>query len=421
MVLDELAQVVYAPVKAFKRIIENPKYLGAFLVLVLFIALAVGFEFVQFSKIYVENTVPEVGELQSLLNSTVWTSSSRVALSNNFADPFNYSIFVAALNGYYSMFGNSSLEMDAKNTNNITASLTNQFRVDCNTPSGYQNLSLTLKQVEPSVAPKNAILTLYSLNETNSYTYDLASSLSTASTVGVWNNLTIPLGPNASGWTRTGSASWGNITALQLSLTYPVAFNSHITIRIGALFFRGQYQTPVQSGSLGLLEQFLPSWGFWFILAWFVLTGMIYLFFYGLKTTRVWKPIFIASNFALFVMVIRQAVDLVTAATLPALYYPYDVTLGVRFSVFGATTYAGSANSLTSQSQNILKSINTATVGFGGVVLVLFAISYLWLIGLCTIMIGTLKPEFSVIKRFTIALVSVGVMLLLLLLLVGFV
>ena len=418
MILDELAQVVYAPAKAFKKIIENPKYLSAFVVLVLFIALAVGFEFVQFSKIYVENTVPEVGDLQSFLNSTVWTSTSKVTLSNNFADPFNYSIFVAALNGYYSMFGNSSLEMDANNTNSITASISNQFNVKCIAPSGYQNLSLTLKQVEPSAAPQNATLTLYSLNQANFYTYDLTSSLSSVSTVGVWNNLTIPLGPNASGWTRTGSASWGNITALQLSLTYPA--DSNITIRIGALFFRGQYQTPVQSGSLGLLEQFLPSWAFWFILAWFVLTGMIYLFFYGLKTTRVWKPIFIASSLALFVMAIRQAVDLVAAATLPVLYYPYDVTLGVRFNFFGATIYSGVASSLTTQSQAILKSINAATAGFGEVVLALFVISYLWLVALCTIMIGTLKPEFSVTKRFTIAVISVGVTLLLVLLLVGF-
>jgi hypothetical protein len=418
LLLDELAQVVYAPAKAFKKIVENPKYVTAFLVLVLFIAFAVGFEFVQFSKIYVENTVPEVGSLQNFLNSTVWTASSKVALSNNFADPFNYSIFVAALSGYYSMFGNSSLEMDANNTNSITASLSNQFRVDCGAPSGYQNLSLTLKQVKPSVAPQNATLTLYSFSETNFYTYDLTSSLSSLSTIGVWNNLTIPLGPNASGWAKTGSASWGNITALQLSLTYPT--NSNITLRVGALFFRGQYQTPVQSGSLGLLEQFLPSWAFWFILAWFVLTGMIYLFFYGLKTTRVWKPIFIATSLALFVMVIRQAVNLVAAAALPVLYYPYDVTLGVRFNIFGATTYSGAASSLTTQSQAILKSINSATAGFGDVVLVLFAISYLWLVALCTIMVGTLKPEFSVAKRFTIALVSVGVTLLLVLLLVGF-
>ncbi len=118
---------------------------------------------------------------------------------------------------------------------------------------------MTIKQVAPSSMPQSATLTLYSINDTNFYTYDLTSSLNTA-TVNTWNNLTIPLGPNASGWAITGTPSWGNITALQLSLTYPA--NSNITVRIGALFFRGQYQTPVQTDSLGLIEQFLSSYGF---------------------------------------------------------------------------------------------------------------------------------------------------------------
>ena len=58
MILEDLAQVIYSPVKAFKKIVENPKYLGAFLVLILFVGLTVGFELVQFSKIYIENTSP---------------------------------------------------------------------------------------------------------------------------------------------------------------------------------------------------------------------------------------------------------------------------------------------------------------------------------------------------------------------------
>jgi len=374
---------------------------------------------VQFSKIYIENTSPEVGNLQSYVNSTIWTNSSNVALSDSFSDPFNYSIFVAALGGNYSLFGNSSLEMDALNTNTITAALDNVFNVDCNSPSGFQNLSMTIKQVAPSVSPKSATLTLYSLSNTDFYSYDLTSSLSNTAQIGTWNNLTIPLGSQASGWTSTGSPSWGNVTALQLSLTYPA--NSNITLRIGALFFRGQYQTPVQSGSLGLIEQFLPTWAFWFILAWFILTATIYLIFYALKTTRVWKPIFVATGFALIVMVIRAAVNLVAAATLPTLYYPYDVTLGVRFNFFGATTYSGMISSLTTQSQAILNSINAATAGFENVLLVMFVISYVWLVALSTIVVGTLKPEFSSSKKITISLLSVGVMVFLLLLLVGYI
>ena len=66
MILNDLAEVIYAPAKAFKKIVENPKYIGAILVLILFVGLAMGFEFVQFSKIYTENTVPQVGSQQDL-------------------------------------------------------------------------------------------------------------------------------------------------------------------------------------------------------------------------------------------------------------------------------------------------------------------------------------------------------------------
>ena len=101
--------------------------------------------------------------------------------------------------------------------------------------------------VQPAVAPQSATLTLYSLNDSNYYQYDLTSALSNTAAIGLWNNLTIPVGQAAQGWTSSGSPSWGNVTALQLTLNYPA--NSNITIRIGALFFRGQYQTPVQYNS----------------------------------------------------------------------------------------------------------------------------------------------------------------------------
>jgi hypothetical protein len=422
-----MLKVVYAPVKVFKKIIENPKYLGALIILLLFIGVQIGYEYVQFSKTYTENTSPTVDQLPTFINSTYWNSTSNVALSNNYNDFFNYSIYVAALgtaptdpNGYYSLFGNSSLEMNATNTNNITAALSNVFNVDCSAPSGFQNLSMTIKQVEPTVAPQSAALTLYSVNDSNFYTYDLTSSLSNTAAIGLWNNLTIPVGQNAQGWTSSGSPSWGNVTALQLTLTYPAS--SNITIRIGALFFHGQYQTPIQYNSTGLMLQFLQAFSLQFILGWFLITGFIYLFFKGLKTSIVWKPLFVALAFALFVLVIRALVNLVAAATLPPLYYPFDISLGVRFDTYGAIYYPSQAvGALSAQSQAIFNSINSATANFRFVTSAIFVVGYIWLGALGTIIVGTLKPEFSMIKRIVISAVSIAVTVLLLLLLVGIV
>ncbi len=51
MILTDIAQIVYAPRKAFKSIIANPKYLGVIIVLLLFIGVEIGYEYGQFSKI----------------------------------------------------------------------------------------------------------------------------------------------------------------------------------------------------------------------------------------------------------------------------------------------------------------------------------------------------------------------------------
>jgi len=431
LIIDDIAQVVYAPQKAFKRIIENPKYLGTLLILLLFVGIQIGYEYAQFSKTYTEQTSPTVDQLSAYTNATYWNGSQGVTLNNTYNDFFNYSVYVAALGttptdqaGYYNLFANytndigpSSLEIDAVNTNNISAALSNAFNVDCSA-SGFQNLSMTIKMVSPKVAPQSVVLTLYSLNDSNYYTYDLTSSLSNTTAIGLWQNLTIPVGPAYSGWTSGGAPTWGNVTALKLDFDYPA--NSNITMCIGALFFRGQYQTPIEYNNTGLLLQFLQVFSLQFIFSWFLLTGLIYLFFKGLKTSVTWKPIFVALAFALFVMVIRALVNLVAALTLPPVYYPFDLTLGVRFDAFGSVFYPPEAvGALSAQSQAIFSSVDSLTSAFRFVTSGIFYVAYVWLGALCTIIVGTLKPEFSMVKRIVIAGVSVAVTILLLLLLVG--
>ncbi len=228
MFIDDILKVIYAPQKAFKSILANPKYIGALIVLILFIGLQVGYEYSQFSKTYTEQTTPTIDQLPTFTNASVWRSSQNVALTNNFDDYFNYSIYVAGFglpptdsNAYYSLFGNSSLQINATNTNSVTAALGNLFNVDCST-SGFQNLSITLKQLQPqAVAPQNATITLYSLGDTDSYQFDLTPQLSNNSILGQWNNLTLTLGPNSAGWIPNGNPTWNNITSLKLDFTYP--------------------------------------------------------------------------------------------------------------------------------------------------------------------------------------------------------
>ncbi len=425
MILEDIAQVVYAPAKAFKKIIENPKYLGALIVLLLFIGLQVGYEYAQFSHTYTENTSPSIDQLSNYINATSgnWRSGAGVNITNNFSDPFNYSVYVAALGttpsdqtGYYSIFGNSSMEIDANNISPVSAALGDAFNVSC-LSNGFENFSMTVKTVQ--VAPLTSTLTFYSVNDSNYYTYDLTSLLSNTSVINQWNNITLSIGPSAQGWTvGGGSPSWGNITALKLDFTYPS--NTNAAIRIGALFFHGEYQSPVQYNSTGLLLQFLQVFSLQFIFSWFLLTGLFYIFFKGLKANTTWKPLFVALAFALFIMVIRAAVNLAAAAASPVVYYPYDISLGVRFDSYGTVFYPPEAvGVLTAQSQAAYSTINGLTSALRFVTSSIFVVSYVWLGAIGTVIVGTLQPEFSLIKRIVISAVSIAVTLLVLLLLVG--
>jgi hypothetical protein len=424
LIIDDILKVIYAPKKAFKNIIANPKYLGAIIVLVLFLALQVGYEYSQFSKTNIEQTAPTADQFPTFINASAWTASSGVTLTNHDADYFNYSVYIASFGttptdplGYYSLFGNSSLQIEATNTSNLTVALGGVFNVDCS-EIGFQNLSMTIKQVEPQTAPQTATLTLYSLSDIDFYRYDLTSELSAASIINQWGNLTIPIGKTAQGWTSNGTPSWSNITALTLDLTYPE--NSNITLRVGALFFRGQYLSPIEFNSAAVLLQFLQVFTLQFIAGWLILSAILYLFFKAFKGAVVWKPLFVAVGFALFVMVIRGLVNLVGTFTLPTLYMPFDMTLGLRFNAFGVFYYPAEAvSTLSVQTQTAIGIFESATSTLMTMTSAIFLISYVWLAGLCTIIVGELKPEFSLLKRIAMSSVSVAATILLLLFLIG--
>ena len=135
--------------------------------------------------------------------------------------------------------------------------------------------------------------------------------------------------------------TWSNITSLELDFNY--ATSSNITVQVGALFFHGQYLTPVQYNSTGVALQFLQLFSLQFFITWFILTGLIYLFCRLLKGSVTWKPLFVALGFALFIMVIRSLVNLAATFTMPNVYYPFDLSLGIRFDPYAALYYPAEA------------------------------------------------------------------------------
>jgi hypothetical protein len=189
---------------------------------------------------------------------------------------------------------------------------------------------------------------------------------------------------------------------------------------VGALFFHGQYLTPVQYNSTGILLQFLQLFSLQFIFTWFILTGIIYLICRVLKSQVFWKPLFVAFGFALIIMVIRSLVNLAATFALPPVYYPFDLSLGVRFDPYAALYYPVDAlKTLPAMSTTILNNIDAATLPFRTIVSGMFIVSYVWLGAIGAIVVGEIKPEFSMVKRIALSAVSLAIVILLLIFLVG--
>ncbi len=418
MILSDLSQVIYAPKKAFKSIVSNPKYLGAILVLVIFIALQAGYEYSQFSKTQVELTSPQAGVFQTYTNASsgYWQSSPDVLLTNN-NDYFNYTLYVAGYGYIPDIYGNSSLQLAATNTQNVSAAIGNVFNVDC-AANGFHNLTMILKQAEPQgVAPQSAKLTLYALGDTDYYTYDLTPYVSNQALIGQWNNITLPIGPTAQGWTPTGNPTWNNITSLKLDFTYPTAQN--VTIRLSALYFRAQYVSLAEYGGYAVPFSILQAVSLQFLVSWLLITGVIFLMLKGLKAEIVWKPIFIGVGFALVIMAIRAAINLIATLALPAIYYPFDLWTGIGFTPYGALSYPQQAVGILSmEAQTAFNTAQSATAAFNTVTLALFAVAYIWLGALTTTLLGEVKPDYSIPKRAAISAVAIGVTIIVLIFLV---
>ena len=421
MILSDLAEIIYAPHKVFKKIVANPKYLAAIIVLILFIGLQMGYEYAQLSKTNLEVTSPQPGLFQEYTSAASgnWSASPGVTIKD-VGDHLNYTLFVSGFGDYPDLYGTSSLQLSAEDTQNINATISNAFNVDCSA-NGFQNLSMIMKLVYPSsVTPNSAQLTLYSLNDADYYTYDLTSELSNASLIGQWNNITVPIGPDASAWTENGNPTWSNITKLTLDLNYPDDYN--VTVRISALFFRGQYMSLAENDPYIIIFSGLQSVALQFLVLWLLTAAVIYLVLRGLKVEMVWKPIFISVGAALIVLVIRAVLNIVATAALPAVYYPFDLSTGLAFTWYGAIAYPTfAAEGLAAPAMAAFSSIEAATATFRAITFFLFAATYTWLGILCVFIVDAVKPELSMAKKILAAAVGVIVtVMVLIFLLLGY-
>jgi hypothetical protein len=359
LIINDILGVLYAPHKAFKKIAENPKYLGVAIIIALFVAVQVGFYYTYYGKVNYEQTAPEVASLNQFAadNATQWVTGA--AVSKNTVDFINQTYF-----------GNNSLQFAVSNGNNLSATLKEfGYSVNCG-DGGFPSLVMSIKQTSPTVAPQSAILTLYTSNGTTNYfQLDITSMLS--SNLNEWNNLTIPV--DSSQWQNSGSANWSDITGLKLDVTYPST--SNITIQLQGVFFRGQFHTQVATlGEAAFIGYAAYSIVIQALFQWIILAAMAFLILKGLKAANVtWRPLFVSIGFVLMVLIITSVVALIATTTLPTVSYPYD------FPPYGSLIYpADFVANASPTSQATYQSIVAATTTYTTISTALSVIIYVW-------------------------------------------
>ncbi|MCL2134398.1 MAG: hypothetical protein FWH37_02425 [Candidatus Bathyarchaeota archaeon] len=342
LVVKDIIGVIYAPHKTFKKIAENPKYLAILIIIALFVALQIVYNYDYYSKVNVEQTLPPIGQLSDFTttNATQWITTSGTIVTKNSENYINQT--------YY---GNNSLQLTLLNSNNLSAAIEQfGYTADCSS-NGFTELNININQISPNIAPQTGILTLYTTDTTSNYfTIDITSMLTT--NPGEWNNITIPVGTLE--WQSTGTPDWSKITGLQLTLTY--AQTSDITILLQGIFFRGQYMTNLNLFGTGTLMGYLTFSIVLQVLAqWIILAAVAYIIIKGLKGTNVvWRNLFVTIGFTLIALVITAVLFCLISFTLQTVYYPYDL-------IHGVVDYSPIIDAVSPSSQVAYESITVAT------------------------------------------------------------
>ena len=312
MFATDILKVIYAPHKAFKGIIQNPKYFGPTLIVILFIAASMGSTYAAISKTCIEKTLPDGKLLDEWTeNRTLWTSNAGITESND------------GMNGSY--YGNKSIAFSITNNTEVWAQLKDIGPVNCSGPDGYSKLSFRIKWTNPEVKPANATIQLLSTISSEYFSYNLTGALPNF-TYNVWNNLTLPL--ISDGWSNSSSAaSWDNITGLKLDFAW--VDSSNITLVVDGVFFRGNFNSLLESAAAAFLVNYAFMAFTQILLVWVILTGLIYLMGRGLGGSVLWKPVLIVIGFTLVPMVIQSLVNTAAYLSSPTVHYPLELIGGV--------------------------------------------------------------------------------------------
>ena len=308
-------EVLYAPHRAFRDIVRNPKIYGPILLMILFVATYAAFGNVAFSKIYDETTFPDLSQHLDLWteNATLWTSNAVVSLS------------IDAVNGSGLYFGNNSIQFSLDNSTHVFMQINFSEPVNCTGPEGYKNVSFRTKVVQPAgVDVANVSINLFSHGAGQFY-YDLTSQLVPTNNT-QWYNFTLGTGSQATGWAEGGLPDWSNITSLEFDFDWDQDVN--ITVLVDGLYFRGLFQS-ISTDATSLAYSFATTGFMRFVVTWAVLGGILYIVARGLGGKSHWKTMLLLTGFCLAPLFVGNIITTGAYTTLPVIYRPVELFSGV--------------------------------------------------------------------------------------------
>jgi len=302
LVVREVFEVLYSPVKAFRKVIEKPDFKGLIIVLLLVMVSAIAVQYVASSKQLLESRTPENDEwTEALMNQHVWTSNG-----SPLRDETDYRM------------GNSSISSSAMDTTNIWLKIADIGSINCS-EAGYKELFFWIKWThEEGLSPNSVTLRLFSGSEDSYFEYNMIAELSVSS--GEWANTTLNVGSDK-GWASNNSPDWQNITGIEFNLVWSDAAN--LTMKIDGLLFRN-FATSIERGTffveiLSVILQVGMNWIIWAGLL-IIVARLLH------EDLGQWNAFFIIVGYVFMVTVVSNIVTVMLASTLPNLTYLLDST-----------------------------------------------------------------------------------------------
>lgn len=309
----QIIKVIYSPFKAFREIIQDPKYLGPVMVMILFIAAYTGFSYIATSKLYDEQTLPIASNRDEWTeNSDLWTSNVSVVTESD-----------DCLSG--GSYGNKSIEFSIVNDTQIRMQMNPKESINCSGPEGYNKTSFRIKMIQPDTTELNeASLYLFS-GQAEYFYYNLIEQFISLNET-VWNNLTVTIGPESEWTEKSANADWSNVTSLGFEFIW--SKDADLTVRIDGLFFRGVFKPIIQELPMSVFNFSVGAF-MQFTIKWVILSGLLYIMIKAFGAKTAWRPLLILVGFALITIFIQAAVNAVAFSTLPRINRPLELAGGV--------------------------------------------------------------------------------------------